>query len=357
MPHENEPLQPFNLDTMSGVYPGTRTPVYQRLRLRSAHSSRVEWAQLLWYRDPPSAVLMARGQDGAAQPLLHLPKDAAPAGMPAPLAEAVASTGRRLMACGMCAHWQVTPLTTDDGLPMGHCRWRPTAAPSDMDDAAAEPLGDLPDVLGLQSCLALDCAHFSARLGGETSTPDPAPAAAPDTEPEAAPPVRPRVANSAELDPDRLPFWQRQWQRLRTKVEGTPSPEEDPAHPILERSGVGAGTEPCFVCQERIANLGALAVESPEGDKQTLSVWRCRDCHTTYFNDWIDRWERLDSLETEETYYRIAPAEALTALNIIRSEAGGDHPAGRQQRHALRGRLLALVAQHEPLSHQVRQGR
>ena len=34
MPSPSEPLQNFNLDTMSGVHPGTRTQQYQRLRLR-----------------------------------------------------------------------------------------------------------------------------------------------------------------------------------------------------------------------------------------------------------------------------------------------------------------------------------
>lgn len=350
MPHENEPLQPFNLDTMSGVFPGTRTPVYQRIRLRSPQDNRIEWCQLLWYSDPPSAVLTARSGDSSgsstAQALLRLPSSVAASDLPAPLVAALADTGRRLMACGTCVHWQATKLTTDDGLPLGRCRWRGVAS------AEESPIGmpaDIPEALELQSCLALDCTHFAVSAGGLPATAQ----ASPDAEPS----MRPRVAKSAELDPDRLPFWQRQWQRLRAKVEGTPKPADDPAHLILERSGVGAGTEPCFVCQGRIANLGALAVESPEGDKQTLSVWRCRDCHTTYFNNWIDRWERLDSLETEETYYRIAPAEAMAALSVIRSVAGGDHPAGRRQRHALRRHLLALVARHAPLSHQVRQGR
>jgi hypothetical protein len=126
---------------------------------------------------------------------------------------------------------------------------------------------------------------------------------------------------------------------------------------VVERSGVGAGTEPCFVCRGRLANLGALAVASPDGDKQTLSIWRCRLCHTTYLNDWIDRWERVESLETEEWYYRVAPAEAQLALEIIGREAGSDHPAGREARSHLRTDLMALIANGEPLSHQIRQGR
>lgn len=69
---------------------------------------------------------------------------------------------------------------------------------------------------------------------------------------------------------------------------------------IVERSGVGVGTTPCFACQGRIANLGALAVATPEGDKQTFSIWRCRTCYTCYLNDLIDRaGRRTDSLETE----------------------------------------------------------
>jgi hypothetical protein len=111
------------------------------------------------------------------------------------------------------------------------------------------------------------------------------------------------------------------------------------------------------VCQGRLANLGALAVASPEGDKQTLSVWRCRSCYTTYFNDWIDRWERLENLETEERYFRIAPAEAYAALHVIRSTTGGDHPGRREERRQQRAQMLALVVGKQPLSHQIRQGR
>lgn len=340
MPHENEPLQPFNLDTMSGVFPGTRTAVYQRLRLRSIQQPGVRWGQLFWYRDPPSALLVMRG-DEAAQPLARLTDPLDTPGFPTRLAETVSEAGYQLLACGACAHWQPTALTNEDGLPLGRCRWRAAAE----DEGAAD--GDVPDALRLQSCLSLDCDHF-VYAGERAKAPH---------DPEGDLAVQPRIPKSAELDVDRLPFWQRQWQRLRSRIARPAERKGEAAHDLVERSGVGAGTEPCFVCQGRIANLGALAVESPEGDKQTLSVWRCRVCHTTYFNDWIDRWERLDSLETEERYYRIAPAEAFAALKLIQGVAGGDHPAGRSQRHALRSRLLAIVAQRKPLSHQVRQGR
>lgn len=344
MSNEQEPLQPFNLDTMSGVFPGTRTPVYQRVRLRAQAGATPQWFQLHWYSEPPGAELVARHPDHTPQLLARLSVSVDRHDLPAQLAQAVARHNMQLTVCGTCRHWQAAALQTDDALPLGRCRWRPAKA-----DPLALPT-DLPDELGLQSCLALDCEHFTYAVDSEdqdSSAPLPA----------AEPSPRPYVPKSAELDPDRLPFWQRQWYRLRAKAEGTSRPAANALHPIIERSGVGAGTEPCFVCQGRIANLGALVVESPEGDKQTLSVWRCRLCYTAYLNDWIDRWERLDSLETEERYYRIAPAEALAALTWIRGEEGGDHPVGRGRRHALRSRLLAIVANRAPLSHQVRQGR
>ena len=120
---------------------------------------------------------------------------------------------------------------------------------------------------------------------------------------------------------------------------------------------MGAGTEPCFVCQGRIANLGALAVESDEGDQQTYSVWRCRVCFTTYLQDWVDRWVRLDSLETEESYYRVNPAEASALLQIFFTVAGGEHPAQRRTRTEQRAQLRAFLAARTPLSRQIRQGR
>ena len=125
----------------------------------------------------------------------------------------------------------------------------------------------------------------------------------------------------------------------------------------MERSGVGAGTEPCFACQGRIANLGALAVESTAGDKQTFSVWRCRSCYSLYLSDWSDRWERLENLETEELIYRVAPAEAAELLSLILSVPGGEHPAQRAERSHLRDWLLNFAANRPLLSRQIKQGR
>jgi hypothetical protein len=158
----------------------------------------------------------------------------------------------------------------------------------------------------------------------------------------------------AEISESKLRFWAR-WRNRLGRWLWPARRKEDEA--FLERSGVGAGTEPCFVCQGRVANLGALAVETPDGDRQTFSIWRCRNCYTTYLNDWIDRWERLDSLDIEESYYRIAPYEALDLLRFINNVAGGEHPGRRRERSTQRSRLLQFIDGRPPLSHQVRQGR
>jgi hypothetical protein len=238
--------------------------------------------------------------------------------------------GLKADACYICRHWQPLSVQTVDGLPAGRCGWS---------DAAAA----LPSALVTQSALSLSCEHLQ-RLD------QPQLVEVERLEPSA---VHPQVPKSAELDPDRLPFWPRLWRRLRRPAQ----PAYNWADQIIERSGVGAGTEPCFVCQGRLANLGALAVASPEGDKQTFSVWRCRNCYTTYLNDWTDRWERLDNLETEESYYRIAPAEAYAALRIIHATTGGEHPGRRHDRSNERAGIISLITGKQPLSHQIRQGR
>ena len=124
---------------------------------------------------------------------------------------------------------------------------------------------------------------------------------------------------------------------------------------------MGAGTERCLACIGRIANLGALTVAAEGGDKRndkrTLSVWRCRLCHTYYLNDWVDRWERLDSLETEESYYRIAPGEALELLALFRQTSGSEHPKERHSRGAQRAQVDAFLVGRLRLLHQIKLGR
>ncbi|MCB0150875.1 MAG: hypothetical protein KDE01_24890, partial [Caldilineaceae bacterium] len=74
----SDTYQLFNLATMSGVFPGTRTMVYQRVRLRRLRDEQVTaWARLLWYDDPPSCVVEVEervdGGDVQMTPLLRIP--------------------------------------------------------------------------------------------------------------------------------------------------------------------------------------------------------------------------------------------------------------------------------------------
>ena len=332
-------FQLFNLETMSGVFPGTRTMVFQRVRMRPLEvggetPGASQWVRLLWYEEPAACAV----ELGAN--LLRIPQplngDFGPR-----LAEALAANGLRYMACGSCAFWQAAAAKTADGLPAGRCTW------------SASSTGGL----AVQSLLALDCSHWepagSARAIQQTQA-EQTPAAEPA---QVAP-----IVKRAERESDERWSW---WGRLRRRFGGhaAPSAKTQPASQatweerIVERSGVGAGTEPCFACQGRIANLGALAVASPEGDKQTFSVWRCRQCFTYYLNDWIDRWERTDSLETEETYYRLAPQEALELLAVIDGVVDAEHPARRHERDAERVWVQQFIGARPILSHQIKQGR
>jgi hypothetical protein len=330
-------FQLFNLATMSGVFPGTRTMVFQRVRLRplAGPADPPVWARLLWYDDPAACVVELDG------PLLRIPDPRRP-DFGARLRAGLAAADFTLLACGSCAYWQPLAAATADGLATGRCNWRSDQAVTDAGTLTA------------QSQLALNCLHWQAA---------PEPAAAPAIAPAAAPEHQaplPSIVRRAERESDERWSW---WGRLRRSWRGRlaqPNIEPPPQsweERIVERSGVGAGTEPCFACQGRIANLGALAVASPEGDKQTYSVWRCRLCYTYYLNDWIDRWERTDSLETEETYYRLAPQEALEILSIIEGVAGAEHPARRHERNAQRTWMQQFLGGRPSLSHQIKQGR
>jgi hypothetical protein len=330
MTAQRKPLQHFNLETMSGVYPGTRTSVYRKLL-----SPGGVWHTLSWYTAPPSLTLTAT--PGAAVAAWEVPPE--PAHFLPELAASLEEVAIQPQACFACRHWRPLATTDSDGIPLGHCGWGQT------DAVAPRPAHRL---LAVQSALSLACDHFAQGPAPDAHTTGPAPL------PDPAPTLLPRAA---ELDPDRLPFWPRLRRHLAARFRAyTPAPPSWEQQ-LVERSGVGAGTEPCFVCQGRLANLGALTVACDAGDKQTFSIWRCRTCHTLYLNDWTDRWERLDNLETEELYYRIAPAEAYAVLRIIHTTPGGDHPARRAERSGLRAQILIMLQGKTPLSHQIRQGR
>ena len=328
---------------MSGVYPGTRTPVYRKLLPTGG-----VWHTLSWYTDPPSLTLAVP----PAAPVAAWQLPDGPAQFLPELTIALESLGQAPQACFACHHWHSLPGADADGVPLGRCTW------GDTDATASQPARRL---LEVQSALSLACDQFAPGAKEQAGVPaaEFASYRNPDASDRPTVPIAAtlRVPKAAELDPDRLPFWARLRRRvLHAFPSRRPAPLSWEAQ-LVERSGVGAGTEPCFVCQGRLANLGALAVACEAGDKQTFSIWRCRICHTLYLNDWIDRWERLDSLETEERYYRVAPAEAYAVLHIIHTTPGGDHPARRAERSALRAQILAMLQGRTPLSHQIRQGR
>jgi hypothetical protein len=324
-----EITQRFNLATMSGVFPGTRTATYQRVQVQQLAGANDErtWLQLLWSTEPRRCVvqLLTTEQLTAAEPLLVLEPTAE---FNEQLQAALATKGYQLRTCGSCRHWQPITQETTDALPLGRCAWQSAALTNNV------------ALLQEQSGLALACPHW--QTGEQSSATEVTP-----------PPTMRRAAEGAAI---RFPLWQRLWQRLWRRIRNKHA-QRDWTTLVEERSGVGAGTEPCFACQGRIANLGALTVATAEDDKQTFSVWRCRSCRTLYLNNWIDRWERLDSLETEESYYRVAPAEAARLLAVIYGEQGGEHPQRRHERGAIRQTFLEFVAKRRPLSHQVRQGR
>ncbi len=349
-----EAYQPFNLDTMSGVFPGTRTQIYQRLRisLTTGGPSAPRWARLQWYTAPAACVLSlpaalvdaASPTDGAAahaadSQLRFVEPLAGP--FRRTLRQELRARNLRLRACGSCAFWHQQNASTADGLPLGRCTW--SSPGSDMQAA-------LPAELQAQSMLAVDCRHWLYD-GFNFTEPEPLPVTSP-----APAPMRKR----AEQESNERWTW---WGQIKRRFAGGKATQTPPRTArsweeiVVERSGVGAGTEQCHACNGRIANLGALTVATIQGDKQTFSVWRCRVCFTFYLNDWIDRWERTDSLETEETYYRLAPAEALAVLAVIDNVVEAEHPARRHERDAQRRWMLDFLADHIPLSHQVRQGR
>lgn len=330
-------VQRFNLETMSGVFPGVRTQTFQRLCLRPLGNQPgpIVWAQVLWYDEPRACVLYLPTTNGKSldTPLAHIdePLD----NFNQRLRKVLQEAGWQLEACGTCHYWQATSATSADGLPLGQCGWRL---------ATTEPIAT-PPILALQSSLALSCPHWQQNDNIELSSQTAVSA-------QPTPPMR----KIAEISESKLPWLRRLWRKLIQRLKPV-LPSRSWEEKLVERSGVGAGTEACFACQGRIANLGALAVESAEGDPQTFSIWRCRTCYTTYLNDWVDRWVRLDSLETEESYYRVAPAEALTILMLIDRITGGEHPGRRQQRNTQRDQILHFLAGRTPLSHQIRQGR
>ncbi|MBI3958551.1 MAG: hypothetical protein HY328_07055 [Chloroflexi bacterium] len=316
----------YNTKTMSGIHLGSRTARVHIVRLQTVDVTPRPhgWARILWPGETEGCAIYLQESDGSweDQPFLSLLGGDGKQIVPA-LMEALTATGRRALVCGSCHWWQPLQATAnEDGIPLGLCKWM-------GDDPSPEPSAKSRE----QSSLAMECPHWQA----------------------VEQPALPGVESIPAPPPQKASGW---WATLKSRFAGK-SDRETPAPvvEIVERSGVGAGTERCLACHGRIANLGALTVATENDDKRTLSVWRCRLCYTFYLNDWIDRWERLDSLETEESYYRIAPDEALALLSLFRETRGGEHPKERHSRTAQRAQMDAFLINRPRLLHQIKQGR
>lgn len=350
----------FNLATMSGVFPGTRTQIYQRVQVEETtltdSVNRVRrWLQLMWFEAPMRLIAYPLTNTETAtntEPFFVLEfADNQP--FAAQLQRALAHRNVALRACGSCRYWRSQKGQSSTEPPVGQCTWPVNGEQSTVPDVEGIAM------LKAQSALAPACRHWLSIEGTER----PADSAAPDQWAEVA--TMRRAAEDAEIRRPVLQRWRRRvgrWLRSRLitqseDVKHQPTSSASWQAELVERSGLGAGTEPCLVCQGRIANIGALTVATPEDDKQTFSVWRCRNCYALYLNSWIDRWERLDNLETEESYYRIAPDEATELLTVINEYRGGEHPHRRHERAAARQFFTDFLGEAIPLSHQVRQGR
>lgn len=318
-------FQFFNLETMSGVSPGARSIQFERVHLQPLdQESPIIWARVLW-NEEPRACSLHLGASGRPdeEPLLSL-MEPDPLETPAQLDTALHVHGYTLRACATCRHWRPSGELNDDRLPTGQCGW--------SGNVEETP----PALISLitQSGLALDCAHWREAHGPQSPT---LPKTTEATLPRAAVIRKQEEAASSTT-------WKRFKQRLKRSGKKKKGPTREP---VVEQSGAGAGTEPCLACQGRMANLWSRSVRTQEGDVTTHSIWRCRRCHTLYLNHWVDRWGRLDRLETEESIYRIAPVEAVALLAAI---GGGGSESGAPP-------LIRLISTRPPLSHQVKQGR
>ncbi len=335
---DENPFHLFNIKTMSGIHPGSRTAQTNLIRWRhtQGESGATGWARVLWPGDQGDAevYLLENGQN---KQLLRQPGENDHKPVFALLAE-LAAGGHQPSVCGTCQHWQ--PLgnaASTDGIPFGLCSWQ------------SNPANAINPNKVTQSALALECLHWHE--GRQTQT--------------AAPLAVESDSVPAEVS---APGW---WATLKRRLTGEPKPRQAAERggqstgqftgqfdeQFTERSGVGAGTERCLACSGRIANLGALTFATESDDTRTVSVWRCRLCHTYYLNDWVDRWVRLDSLETEESYFRLAPSEASDLLALFGEKPGGEHPKERHTRGAQQTQVDAFLADRPRLLHQIKQGR
>ena len=142
MTDQSRNLTLFNPATMSGVLPGTRTKVFQRLRLLphstnerttkpvadSAPSVPAQWAQLLWYDDPAVCrlyLLQDTNQTISESPLFELERSAL---TNAQLHRSLGEAGWQANMCGNCCFWSARDAQNDEGLTFGDCTWGTSAS-------------------------------------------------------------------------------------------------------------------------------------------------------------------------------------------------------------------------------------
>lgn len=336
-------LASFNLHTMSGIHPGRRSAVFQRLLVQQVDSSDSPalWLQVSWDGQPPGPAVHAdrNSSEGSGITAFRLATPDPQKSYEA-LSGELKRVGFDLHACGACAFWDGMIGVTADGLPAGRCTYPVNEA---------EPVL-APPALAVQSAFSLACTHWT--VGDKASAARISIGDAGDS-----PHTNSAIpAPSTPEGPKRRPA-PSQWQRLHSLLTRSKSNSSDSrSKPIaLPKKVTAVGTEPCFVCQGRIARLDSHTIATQEGDNETFTVWRCHTCYTTYLGDWIDRWVRLDSLETQEAFYRIPPAVASDLLGQYQAaKAEREIPDARER---LELRLRRLIAETEPLSRQLKQGR
>lgn len=333
-------LVSFNLETMSGVFPGVRTRRYHTIWLLPEEADKEPlWAKIFWYQEADTAVVLRADGEEIARFEHSTDNNALPV-----LDQALEEAGWCRATCGNCHFWRQVKKSESEGWRWGRCSWRIGRDEEGSWTREREASVLVREQLELQSALALKCPHWLKREH-TVAEQEPHP---PSTETEETAPTGTR----------RRKWWQATKLYRRLVGSRVNSARHQPATDSqLEQSGLSAGTEPCVCCHDRMANLGALVTESEEGDAQTLSVWRCRDCRSTFVNLWTDRWQRLDSLETEEALYRVAPDEAtLVHAQIQQAHQGGRRQACGQQNEE-RIWLLEFLEGRIPVVHQVRRGR
>lgn len=350
----------FNLDTMSGVFPGVKPRHFFRFRIsncirtsESQPESQPRWVAAIWLEEPEAWVVIdEQGNEtcrvAGSYDVITIDQ----------LIESLRSLGHEPHCCGTCTFWKVDRAQNEKvrsgtcALENGHCG---ISLPWDADismlkrvDSQTAP--SLACEYWIHQCTPLELGNPTAKV---TSTQN-----GNDARSVAKDPILDKEGSTGAGLVERVkkrlvrPFTRLVKSRNNGALESATTSRFE-----LEQSGYSAGTEPCLTCHGRMANMASITAESTSGDTQTYSLWRCRVCNATYLNSWVDRWARLDNLETEEKIYRLSPLEFATIYGQI-SPANNLSTAGEPQSQPSPHEWLREYASSRvPLSHQIRHGR